>query len=252
MSDSPLVGLIVTLLTSNVSAQITSVKENPALFDKSRQIWQEMIENRDSKSIVAVHASFDCPERFPLESGRYVTFGRSGEYDALGTFDVFEDPKGISPGGAVTIAAADPSKCRGGVDAVIFSDGQIEGSSRWVNEYHQRWSGVHEGVIESLPLLAKLANQEADLAEVEGALRHCIESIPDHPFDLKRGLERGVYRQLESLLRDAWEHPKPRSEEVEANGIPRKQAQKMGIFLVNKLQEWKTALESGLGSPASN
>ncbi len=250
MRYSPLVVLIVTLLASGVSAQIPSVKEYPAQFDKSRQIWQEVVENQDSRSIVALHTTFVCPTRIPAKkSGNSVSVGG---YDALGIFDIFADPKGVPSGGVTTILSADPSECRGGVDGVIFSDRHSEGDPRWVNECHQGWAGVHQGVIESLPLLAKLANQEADLTEVDDALRHRMESIPDHPlgingaFDSKRSLERGVYAQLESLLRDAREHPKPRSEEVETNGIPAKRPQKMAIFLVNKLQEWKTALENGL------
>jgi hypothetical protein len=255
MRDSLLVALIVTLLRFSVSAQITSVKEFAPQLEKSRQVWQEVVENQDSRSIVAVHATFDCPTKYPLKSGRSVSFGATGDYDALGNpVNIFNDHKGIPPGGAVTIAAADPSKCRGGVDAVIFSDGHIDGNSSSVNEYRQRWRGVDDGIIQSLPLLAKVGNEEGDLAEVEDALRHLMESIPDHPdggFASKRWGERVVYAQLESLLRVAREHPKLRSEEVEANGTPRKQAETMAIFLVNKLQDWKTALENGLGSPAA-
>src|SRR5580658_1176090 len=153
MRDSPLLVLTVTLLTFNASAQITSVKEYPPQFDTSRQIWQEGVENQDSRSIVAVHASFDCPTRYPLNSGRYITFQPTGEYDALGNgVTIFDDYKGIPPGGAAAIAAADPSKCSGGVDAVIFSDGHIEGNSGSAYRYRQRWSSVHEGVVQSLRL----------------------------------------------------------------------------------------------------
>jgi hypothetical protein len=79
-------------------------------------------------------------------------------------------------------------------------------------------------------------------------------------LDLKKFCEKSVYLQLESLLRDAREgktashstaHAETRSKEVavvEATGIPRKQERKGAIFLVSKLQEWKTALENGLTS----
>jgi hypothetical protein len=260
MRDLPLVMLVVTLLTFSVSAQVTSVKEFAPQLNKSRQIWREVVENQDSRSVVALHTTFHCPTRIPSKmSENHVRESEAGgEYDALGNpVDIFEDHKGIPPGGAVTVAAADPSKCRGGVDTVIFSDGHIEGKSPSVREYRQRWAGVHEGIIQTLPLLAKVANQEADLAEVEDVLRERMESIPYHPleinrtFDSKRWGERAVYGQLESLLRGTREHPKPRTEEVEAIGTRRKQAQEMAIFLVDKLQEWKTALENGLESPAA-
>jgi hypothetical protein len=264
MRGSPLVVLTVTLLTFNVSAQITSVKEYPPQFDKSRQIWQEEVENQDSRSIVAVHASFDCPTRYPLNSGRYITFQPTGEYDALGNgVTIFGDYGGIAPGAAAMIAAADPDKCSGGVATVIFSNGQIVGDLRWASEFRQRWSGVYEGVIQSLPPLSRVANRQADLVEVEDFLRSRMELIPrdarliNGAFDSKALFERGVYLQLESLLRgshdvnpasDSSLHPQPRGEEVAENGagIPRKQQRKMAIYLVGKLQEWKTALENGL------
>lgn len=250
MRDSPLVVLTVTLLTFNVSAQITSVKEYPVQFDRSRQTWYEVVENQDSRSILAMSTTFNCRTRFHVKSGRSVSSGSNGEYDALGNpVDIFEGHKGIPPGGVAAIGAADPSNCSGGVDAVIFSDGYIEGSSPSVYEYRQRWSSVREGIIQSLPLLAKVVNQKADLAEVEDALRQRMESIPD--ISGQRWGERAVYFQLQELLRVAREHPKPASEEVEADGRPRKQAPTMAIVLVNKLQEWKTALENGLGSPAT-
>jgi hypothetical protein len=262
MRHSPLLVLAVTLATFNVSAQITSVKVHAPELDKSGH-WQEVVENLDSRAIVAMHASFDCPTRFPMKSGRYATFPKAGEYDVLGNPpDIFVDHKGIPLGGTAVITAADPVKCRGGVDTIVFSNGQIEGSSHRVNDFHELWGGIDEGIIESLPLLAKVANQEANLAEVESVLRHLMESIPYHPlrkdgtFDSKRWGERAVYSQLDSLLRGAREVKaasdptrQPQTEAIEVNGIPRKQSRKMAIDLINKLQDWKTALENGLEAP---
>jgi hypothetical protein len=266
MRDSPLVALVMALLTFSVSAQITRVKEDTPEFDEPRQIWQEVIENQDPRSIVAVHASFHCPIKSSgTPSGSYISeIGPTGEYDALGNgVTIFDDYRGISPGAAAMIAAADPDKCSGGVATVIFSNGQIVGDLRWASEFRQRWSGVYEGVIQSLPPLSRVANRQADLVEVEDFLRSRMELIPrdarliNEAFDSKALFERGVYLQLESLLRgshdvnpasDSSLHPQPRGEEVAENGagIPRKQQRKMAIYLVGKLQEWKTALENGL------
>jgi hypothetical protein len=114
----------------------------------------------------------------------------------------------------------------------------------------------------SLPLLVKVANQEAELVEVDGVLRHRMESLPDQPGNIRRFAEKSVYLQLESLLRDvragktapgSTSHPQAHSEkvsQVEPRGIPRKQEQKVAIFLVGRLRAWKTALENGLGLPA--
>jgi hypothetical protein len=266
MRDSLLVALVMTLLTFSVSAQIKSVKEDTPEFDQSRQIWQEVIENQDPRSIVAVHASFHCPIKpSGTHSGNYITeIGPIGEYDALGNgVTIFGDYGGIAPGAAAMIAAADPDKCSGGVNTVIFSNGQIVGDLRWASEFRQRWSGVYEGVIQSLPPLSRVANQQADLVEVEDFLRSRMEAIPQDArlingaLDSKAFFERGVYLQLESLLRgshdvnpasDSSLHPQPRGEDGAENGagIPRKQQRKMAIYLVGKLQEWKTALENGL------
>jgi hypothetical protein len=225
-----------------------------------------VIENQDPRSIVAVHASFHCPARASsTHSGKNISeIGPMGEYDALGNgVGIFDDYSGIAPGAFATIAAADPNQCRGGVDTVIFSNGQIVGDLRWANEFRLRWSGVYEAVVQSMPQLSTVANQQADLVEVEVFLRRRMELIPQNPHlisgapDSRAFFERGVYFQLDSLLSGSHDvnapsesspHSQPRSEAVAQReaGIPRKQQQKMAIFLVGKLQEWKTALESAL------
>ena len=91
-----------------------------------------------------------------------------------------------------------------------------------------------------------------------------MKSITKNPFlmngspDWKRLYERGVYVELESLLRGARErrtgsdstpHPQARGEEVavdKASNISIKQERTQTVFLISKLQEWKTALENGL------
>jgi len=261
MRDLLLFVLIASPLTFSVSAQITSVKEYPPRFNKSRQTWQEVVENQGSRSIVAMHTTFDCITSTPTGDHKAVT---SGGFDVL-SIPTYLEVHAVPSGGATTMLAEDPSRCSGGVDAVIFADGHSEGNSRWVNYYQQMWVGVHKGIIESLPLLAKVANQGADLAEAEELLRDRKESIPESPpaingtFDWERMGQRAVYSNLESLLhsmREEWKakpdstpDPQPGSE-VEGKGISAKQAQKMAVYLVGKLQEWKTALENGLGSPA--
>jgi hypothetical protein len=266
MRALPLVVLTASLLTFSVSAQITSVKEYPPQFNKSRQIWEEVVENQSSRSIVAMHTTFDCIRSTPTGDRKA---GVSGGFDVLSIPTYLEIHEAIPSGDATTMPAGDPSRCSGGVDAVIFADGHSEGNPRWVNEDQQTWVGVHQGIIESLPLLAKVANQEADLAEVEDLLRDRKVSIPEFPLDINRTFdrkkigERLVYTNLESLLHsmrgwkaasDSTPHSQLRSEEVaevQATGIPRKQEPKVATFLVSKLQEWKTAVENGLGSSAA-
>jgi hypothetical protein len=262
MRDAPLVILIASLLTLNISAQIRCVKEYPPQFDNSRQIWLEVVENQDSRPIVAMETKFYCQSNIPTKESE-----SGGGYDALGNgVTVFNDYKGIPPGGVATINGADPSRCRGGVDGVIFSSGESEGNSRWVSESRQRWIGVRDGIIQSLPLLTKVANQEADLMEFEDFLRDHMESIPDGiivingTFDERKMGERAFYFNLESVLRssrdvrrpsDSTPHSQLRSNEIRVNGVSTEQ-RKMVIFLVNKLKQWKSALENGLGSPVAN
>jgi hypothetical protein len=267
MKASLLVVFSAPLLTINLSAQIASVKELPPEFNETRQAWYEPVENQDSRSIIALHASYRCHAKLgTTNSGKevYVPGGYS-EYDALGNpVDLFADHKGVPGGEATEInVPADPSKCSGGIDAVIFANGQIEGSSRWVNEFRNRWNGIHAAVIEVLPRLSKVANHDADMAEFADFVRHRLESIPDKSADPAIFGERGVYIELESLLRTVHEEnatsdstlsSQPRGDEVavsDGSGILKNQQQKAAAFLIDRFQAWKTDLENASASPAN-
>jgi hypothetical protein len=323
MRHWPLVVLIVSLLACNASAQftgvqVTSVKEYPPEFDESRNIWQEVVENPGPKTIVALHTTFHCTPVGPTSgpTNKRVTGQSSGGIDALSVpfYMGAEVHEGIPPGLAAEIFAEDPSRCTGGVDAIIFADGQSEGDSNWVNYYRQEWVGIHQGIIESIPLIAKIANQKANLAEIEDAFRALREAIPEFPvnanggFDRTKMGERTVYIDLELLLqsvRDSKAKPEsaqdsqPCRDEVEAKGVSDKQAQettsnlanglldvkadgkadekaapdstqarsedgaegdgpmtakqaaKFATYLGGTLQQWKTAVEHGLGYPSA-
>jgi hypothetical protein len=46
-------------------------------------------------------------------------------------------------------------------------------------------------------------------------------------------------------------HPRPASDDAQADGISPKQVLKFAGYLVGSFREWKTAVEKGLGSPAA-
>jgi len=121
MRDLLLVVLVASLLTFTVSAQITRVKEYPPQFNKSRRAWQEVIENQGSKSIVAMHTTFDCITSTLTGYHKAVT---SGGFDVL-SIPTYLEVHAVPSGGVTTMLAEDPSRCSGGVDAVIFADGQL-------------------------------------------------------------------------------------------------------------------------------
>jgi hypothetical protein len=60
---------------------------------------------------------------------------------------------------------------------------------------------MHKGIIESLPLLDGIADQEVRPEEVGDVFRDRITLIPNGKLDMKKWGERAVYVQLESLLR---------------------------------------------------
>jgi hypothetical protein len=260
MRDSSLALLTLSLLTISLSAQIasvsiTNVSEKAAQPGKSRLVWKGLLENHSSSSIVAFHSTFVCPS--PTDHGKNMS--RGSGYDAFEQHTVLDDIRLIPVGGVAEVNAADPYNCTGGVDSIVFSDHHSEGDLRWVNLKHQEWAGLHTGIVESLRLLDRIADQEARPEEVADVFRDRIQLIPNGTRDTKKWGERSVYVQLESLLRgktdvksplDPIPHSPPRVEETnEANGIPRQKAQAM--YLVNKLQEWKTALEDNL-EPRAN
>lgn len=262
MSDSLPLLLTVLLLTINLSAQIanvsiTNVRETVAPTDKSRLVWIGLLENHSSSPIVAFHSSFVCPSS--TIPGKKMSIG-SG-YDAFEQHIVLDDIRLIPAGSVAEVNAADPYSCTGGVDSVIFSDHHSEGNQRWLNFKHEEWTGMRKGIIESLPQLSRIADQEAQPEEIADVFRGRIELIPNGTTDMKKWGERAVYVQLESLLRvktdvkapsDSTPYSPSRAEESgEAGGIPRPNAQAMAIYLSNKLQEWKTALEDNLEPPAT-
>jgi hypothetical protein len=258
MRDSSLFLLTLSLFTINLSAQIasvsiTNVRKTVAQSDKSRLVWRGLLENHSSNSIVAFHSTFVCPS--PTVHGKKMSSG-SG-YDAFEQHTVLDDIRLIPVAGVAEVNASDPYNCRGGVDSVIFSDRHSEGDLRWMNFKHQEWAGMHKGIVESLVLLGSIADQKARPEEVADVFRDRIQLIPNGTLDMKKWGEKAIYVQLESLLRgktsvkppsDSARHSLPRVEETGAtNDVQRQQAQAM--YLIIKLQEWKTALEDNLELP---
>ncbi|HET6181792.1 MAG TPA: hypothetical protein VFE61_33040 [Candidatus Sulfotelmatobacter sp.] len=169
------------------------------------------------------------------------------------------------------INAEDPTRCTGGVDSAILSDGHTEGDLRYVTVMHQQWLGFHQGILESLPLLTNITNHEtdrADLTKVADVLRRRIASIPNSTPDHQEWGERALYVQLESELRPPPEQKEEKAlndenpekdEKAESGSKPRPVAEavpeakdatldyrEMAVLLIAKLQEWKIALEENL------
>ena len=156
MRHSLLVLLSLSLLTFNLSAQITSVKESAVTQSELGQAWQEVIENHSFSSIVAPHTTFECPIK--SKSGQTVNEGRASlQRDIVAeSYSLGAIPSNV----AVEVPAQDPSKCSGGVDAVIFSDGHSEGDPDAVNAMYQKRLGYYKGLTEVLKLLDTMRTRD--------------------------------------------------------------------------------------------
>lgn len=251
-----LVLLTVPLLTFIVRAQITSVNESVSHSDRLGPLWQEVIENRGSSSIVALHASFKCPLR--SKTGKKVASQSLNAYER-DTLVNYGAARNVPPGGIVELLVQDPSECSGGVDAVIFTDGHSEGDPHWVNEMYQRRRGVYNGLTEALQLLGTIANQGGNPADVADSVHRRIDSIMRNKtiaFEERLG-QRQFYTEFESLLRsqmdlavpsNATPYRQPSITDVaQINGIPMEQAH--AIVISKKFQEWQADLEGNLEPP---
>src|ERR1700683_3742536 len=109
MRDSSLVVLTVTLLTFNVASQVTSVKEYPAQFNESKQVWEEVVENQGSKTIVGMHTTFNCLANCSAKTPGSHNGSASASFDPLSMpfYTSNEVHEGLAPGGVMVIIGQD-------------------------------------------------------------------------------------------------------------------------------------------------
>jgi hypothetical protein len=243
--------LAVTLVPACAAAQVPSIHESGA-FDSGKRagtlsgspviVWTDTIENRGSSSLVAFHATYDCPQSKTLY-----------DYDYLFRYGL---DLSIPPGDSVEIIAADPDQCPGGVDAAIFSDGHTEGDAQEVSPIYARRRGTYKALGESIKLLSAIAAQEKTPQQVIDIFAsECHRIARDQTSD---GDERTAMIALYSVLKVALRDPvatlrapsdktarQPSlAEVVKANNFSREQAQ--ATMIIKKLNEWRADLEDNL------
>lgn len=158
MKTQPLFLLVAMLLPLGAVAQIPDLKESGAVqvkagVDKAGSpttAWRDVIENRSQSSIEAVEAVFYCPGTKKLKLG-----GLASSRDSL-----LHNGKDVPPGGSFELRAFDPSECPGQVDAVIFSDGHVEGDPDVLDDLYIRRRGVYEMLGEIIPHVDAIAKQQ--------------------------------------------------------------------------------------------
>jgi hypothetical protein len=140
---------VAMLISQPAITQIPSIRASE-LFQAADGSHEIVVENRSASSIVALHAPLDCVQA----DGRR-ELDENGGMDSLYQFS---RDRVISPGGSFTVKVHGYSKCSGGVDAVIFSDGHSEGDSKQIDRIYDRRRGIYAGLDFAIPLLQGIAS----------------------------------------------------------------------------------------------
>jgi hypothetical protein len=226
-------------------AQIVSVKESG--LHRTNEGWSETVTNMSGSAIVALHATVTCIRANGL---RFID--DNGSMDALYVFSR-DGGKEIAPGGTFEVTVNDPADCRGGVDAAVFQDRHIEGNPESIALVFHRRRGAYKALSAAIPLLDTIASQQATPDEVIRKLQSRSDSfLTDKSLDVyERSAADYVFSvvkssvQRQELLRtpsDFTPDRQPSINDLAKNrNITPQQAQ--ALILMNKLQEWRAALE---------
>jgi hypothetical protein len=252
--------LLVVLAISSLSlyglAQVPSLKEGPAFQPKPSVQpdfsvqppkppippgqWREVIQNQGSSSLEALVVFFRCGS-----SGAYFTYN-----DSL----VLYGADNVKPTGSLEVQAGDPSKCSGGVDGAIFSDGHAEGKSEALDLLYKRRQGTYAALGDAIQSLNGVVLKQNTLQDVIDTLYSQSEKTKATHTEKTYGYQT-VYFSLKHFLAhdggnlsvpsDHTTHPAPKVEDVmNEMGYSRDQAR--AAVLVEKLKEWRSALEGHL------
>jgi hypothetical protein len=250
-------------LTASGAAQLPGVTQSRVFLanvDPLHPVWRESIRNSGTSSIVAFHAKFRCSRHSELNM----------IHDPLVNFGTDFD---VGMGKSAEIAAADPQRCSGGVDAVVFSDGHHEGDRDQVRAIYARRKGVAEELRSLKKLLDEGAagrlNTKQILTRAEMPLvfhtNTYVDSLglsepPDPAEDAEIDGRSAAHAAVTMMLKTQaiWGVPseytaqrKPRVEQVmRERGEGREQAYL--VITAMKVQEWLDALQGNLKAGKSH
>jgi hypothetical protein len=215
--------------------------------------WQERVENLASSPIAALHATFRCPK-----GDEGPKFNSEIRFDSLVAYGTEKPipPRSISDMPMQPWAI----DCPGGVDAVIFANGQSDGDQDVLKQMYQMRSGVYDGLIFAEKSVDTIANAGADPRVVASDLRSQAGAVNKDPT-LSEAKHRGETLALgvvATLLEGQHDLPVPsdktprHQETIEQVMKEKKISYQLAhaIVIGKKLREWSTALEGNL-QPAS-
>jgi hypothetical protein len=230
------------------SALLPGIEEGvPFPYQSSTLGWFEVVQNRSSSNLVAFNAPYQCPRGGPLFHYDGLLFGNSI----------------TPPGDGIVIGAGDLSKCTGGVDAAIFSDGHAEGDLQELTSLYAWRRGAYQGLIESIRHLNAIASKQESVEFAAKALPgefHSTdmktiqtESIGYHFVSgivVKRLSDFNTDHTVPYLMVPSEDVERiPRIEEVmKAEGLSRDEASV--VILSRSLERWRSVLEGHLQLPA--
>ena len=257
MRTLALLWLAASVFQFGAFAQVPSIKEDAAFpLVPPASGWHKVIQNRGSSSIVALYATITC--------------GRGGEiidHDALLNYG---QDRAIPPSGFLEIESGDPTKCTGGVQAAVFSDGHVEGTSQALNMIYLWRRGAYQALGDLIEALDGITSDE------DKSLQVLLQSLQVRLDGIRDGTETGasigfrrlpgngkgkyasVYSKVKTLLGDPngdlpvpsdyTPQKQPVVEQVmKIKNVSRDQAR--AIVFSKKLQEWRAALEGHLEPP---
>jgi hypothetical protein len=261
LKTQPLFLFVAMLLPLSAVAQIPDLKESGAVqvkagVDKAGSpttAWRDVIENRSQSSIEAVEAVFYCPgtEKFKLG-------GWTISWDYLLNFGI---DKEVPPGGSFELDSVDPSECPGQVDAVIFSDGHVEGDPEVLDDLYIQRRGVYEMLGEIIPHVDAIAKQKETPQSVIDFMDGRVKANSFN-LDLDKTERMGMYLPIglaKGVLKSQtpWGGPtvfKADSQPLNPSPTPDENLshqQLMAIDFSRQLVRWRALLANNLGTQSN-
>ena len=215
---------------------------------------RNVIKNVSGSEIEALHVTFLCTTK----EGR-VQSDENGSMDKVLQYDTDHF---IPPGGSYLSKVAEPGDCTARTDAVVYTNGEVEGDGDKIDLIFQRRSGAYKALSIVIPLLDDVAAGESKPSDIIATLQRNIQTLPNDR-SLSYGEitgESAVFGQTINLLQahawlrtpsDSTPNRQPRIEELmHTKGISLEQAQ--ALVTANKYREWQLALEDRTTRPGKN
>lgn len=167
------------------------------------------------------------------------------------------------PGGSFVSRVIEKGDCPARTDAVVYTDGNVEGDADKIALVFQRRNGAYEALSIVIPLLDAIGSGTSTAAEVSAEMQDKIHALSSNR-SLSLGEGQGgpcIFGSTYSVLRapGGWlstpsdgtaSRQPPINELAKSKGITLEQAQ--AFVLANRFREWQLALKDHTTPPGEN